>query len=261
MNEKLKDIELFLFDMDGTVYRGDTVFPFTAETLAQLRKNGKRYMFLTNNARNSVPDYIKKLDRMGIKADENDFVTSSTATAYYIKENFGGANAYVCGTQSFKDELTSFGICVTEDEEKADTVIMSSDTSLTYDRLEKVCRLLFTKKINYLATNPDMVLPMEYGFSPDCGSLCEIIYISTRKQPKYIGKPSSLMAELAMKKAGVRPEKTAVVGDLITTDIQCGINAGCTTVLVLSGATTHEAAAVSNVKPDIILPDISYIVK
>ena len=97
---KIKDIKLFLFDMDGTLYLGDILYDFTVELLDTIKKCGGKYMFMTNNSSKSVADYIKKLDKLGIKADYEDFMTSSQATGYYLNKHHKGKTLYVCGTES-----------------------------------------------------------------------------------------------------------------------------------------------------------------
>ena len=136
---------------------------------------------------------------------------------------------------------------------------MGFDTELTFDKLEQVCRALSTRDIPYIATNPDLVCPTEFGSVPDCGSVCEMIYNATNKRPLVIGKPSPLMIELAMQKYNVSPEETAVIGDRIYTDIKSGLNAGVLSILVMSGETTPEILAASHDKPDLILPHIGHI--
>ena len=56
--ERIKNIKLFLFDMDGTLYLGDRLFDFTRDLLEKIRENGRDYLFLTNNSSKSVADYV-----------------------------------------------------------------------------------------------------------------------------------------------------------------------------------------------------------
>lgn len=249
---KLKDIKLFLFDMDGTLYLGDRLFDFTKDLLSKIRQNNAKYLFMTNNSSKSVSAYVEKLKRFGISACYDDFMTSSQATVYYLKNNLPEARLYVCGTKSLKEELIANGFTVTENLEKTDAIIIGNDTELTFKKLDDVCRLLTDRDLPYIATNPDYVCPTEYGFVPDCGSFCDMIYNATKKRPVQIGKPQALMPQLAMQKYGVSPEQTAVVGDRIYTDIKSGINAGCVTVLVMSGETTYEILEQSPDKPDFV---------
>ncbi len=262
MNDRLlKQIKLFLFDMDGTLYLGNQLFSFTSELLDTIKAQGNRYLFMTNNSSKSVSDYVEKLENLGIKATNDDFMTSSQATAYYLKKHHKNQKLYVCGTLSLKNELMSAGFAVTENLDEVECIVMGFDTELTFKKLEDVCRLLLSRDLPYIATNPDYVCPTEFGSVPDCGSVCDMIYNATQKHPVVIGKPSTLMPQLAMEKIGVEKGQTAVVGDRIYTDIKSGINAGAVTVLVLSGETTKEILEESPDKPDFVLNDASEILK
>ena len=254
MNEKmLKNIRLFLFDMDGTVYLGNRLFDFTKELLNEIKRQNKKYLFITNNSSKSVSSYVKKLAGMGIDACGDDFVTSSQATVHYLKSNgLDGRTLYVFGTGSFIKELEEAGFNVTSDTDRAECIVMGFDTELTFRKLDDVCRMLSTREIPYIATHPDLVCPTEYGSVPDCGCVIRMIETATGKTPVTVGKPKPLMIELAMKKENVSPEQTAVVGDRLYTDIQSGINAGANTILVLSGETTREMLNGSGVTPDFV---------
>ena len=260
--ERLKKVRLYLFDMDGTLYLGDNLFAFTKELLLTIRRSGGKYLFLTNNSAKSVKDYVLKLKRLGIDACEDDFLTSSQATAYYLKKHRENDVLYVCGTESLKEELKREGFTVTEDLEKVDCIVMGNDQELTFKKLHDVSKLLLTRgEIGYVATNPDYVCPTEFGSVPDCGSVCDMLYNVAKRRPVFVGKPSPLMPKLAMEKAGCSAEETAVIGDRIYTDIKSGINAGTVTVLVMSGETTKELLENSADKPDIVLNDAGEILK
>ena len=144
----LKRHKLFLFDMDGTLFIGNHLFDFTKELLETIRKNGNRYLFVTNNSSKSVDAYIEKLAGFGIEATEDDFVTSSKATAYYLHKYHEGSRLYVCGTESLKEELRKSGFAITEDLEEVDCIVLGYDTELTYKKMSDVCELLFTKRTN-----------------------------------------------------------------------------------------------------------------
>ena len=209
---------------------------------------------MTNNSSRSVADYIKKLDKLGIKSDYEDFITSSQATGYYLNKHYKGKTLYVCGTESLKEELKRGGFEITEDLDRVDLIVMGFDTELTFKKLHDVSYLLLTRKdIPYIATNPDYVCPTEFGSVPDCGSVCDMLYNVSGRRPIFIGKPSKLMPELAMEKAGYTREQTAVIGDRIYTDIKSGLNAGVATILVMSGETTYEILEASEDKPDYVM--------
>lgn len=258
-SEMLQKIRLFLFDMDGTLYIGDNLFPFTPALLRTIRETGRNYLFMTNNSSKSVADYVKKLAALGIAATPDDFITSSQATAYYLAKHYPDSTLYVSGTQSLRDELCANGFAVTDDPDAATCIVSGFDTELNFKKLRDVSFLLCTRDLPYIATNPDMVCPTEFGSVPDCGSVSEMLYNASGKRPLFIGKPSPLMPALAMERLGVSPAETAVVGDRIYTDVKSGLNAGCTAILVMSGETTSEILAASADKPTLVLQDGSEI--
>ncbi len=259
--KELSRIRLWLFDMDGTLYLGERLFDFTKELLRAIRASGGRYLYLTNNSSRSVPDYVRKMERLGVAAAEEDFLTSAQATVWYLHKHHEGKRLYVCGTNSLQSELRAAGFPVVNDEpDSAECVVMGYDTELTYQKLLDVSRLLTERPdLPYIATNPDLVCPTEFGFVPDCGSVCGMIRTATGRSPVVIGKPEPMMVQMAMERAGVTPEQTAVVGDRIYTDVKSGLNAGCAGVLVMSGETTPEILAASPDRPDLVLRDAGEI--
>lgn len=260
--ERIKNTKLYLFDMDGTLYLGDRLYTFTAELLDKIKETGGRYLFMTNNSSKSVKAYIEKLGKLGIPADKEDFITSSQATAYYLKKHHNGQKLYVCGTRSLIEELEGEGFTVTTNLDEVECIVMGFDMELTFQKLWDVSYLLLTRKdIPYIATNPDLVCPTEFGSVPDCGSFCICIKNATGREPVVIGKPSPLMPQLAMDKWGVSPEETAVIGDRIYTDVKSGLNAGALAILVMSGETTYEILEQSADKPDLVLKDAGEILK
>ena len=260
--EILSRMKLYLFDMDGTLYLGNRLYDFTIELLQTIREKDGKYLFITNNSSKSVADYIKKLEKMGITATREDFMTSSQATAYYLHKHHEGQTLYVCGTESLKEELRYEGFTVTTDLDKVECIVMGFDTELTFQKLHDVSYLLLTRPgMPYIATNPDLVCPTEFGSVPDCGSICWGIKNATGREPVVIGKPSPLMPQLAMDKLGVSKEQTCVVGDRIYTDVKSGLNAGVTGILVLSGETTLQILAESPEKPHLVLESAAEILE
>lgn len=257
--QRLKSKKLFLLDMDGTLYLDDDLFDCTIPFLQAIKENGGQYLFLTNNSSKSVKVYIEKLARLGIPATEKDFFTSTMATCVYLHENYQGKKIYAAGTAAFRQELAEAGFPVTDHlEDDVDCLLMGNDSELTFQKLEDAC-ILLGRGVTYLATNPDWVCPTSYGYVPDCGSVCEMLWRATGKRPYFIGKPEPAMAQLAMAKWGATPEETVMIGDRIYTDVACGVNAGIDTILVFSGETTREVWEQSDVKPTWALDSIADI--
>ena len=257
----LKSKELWLFDMDGTIYLGNKIFDGTLALLNNIVKSGGKYIFITNNSSKGIADYLNKVRSMGIKADTGNFYTSVDASAAVLKEKFGNQLIYAQGTKSFTGNLKAEGLNITtEYDENAKCVIVGFDTELTAEKLSSTCKMLL-KDIPYYATNPDWVCPTEFGYIPDCVSMCFGIEKATGKMPVFIGKPNAFMIEEVIKKFRVDKKDAVVVGDRIYTDIASGVNAGVETVLVLSGETTIAVCNDSEIKPTFVIKDVKEINK
>lgn len=255
----LKEKKLWLFDMDGTVYLGNTLFDGVIKLLSNIEKSGGKYVFITNNSSKSVKDYIKKVTKMGIKADKDNFFTSASCAVMMLKEKFSNDLIYAQGTKSFIKQLKKSGLNITtEYNENTKCVIVGFDTEITGRKLENTCKTL-KLDVKYFATNPDWVCPVEFGYIPDCGSMCQGIERATGKAPEFIGKPKPTMIYEVMKKFGATKDQTVVLGDRLYTDIMSGVNAGVDTVFVLSGEATLEDYKVSEEKPTYVLNHVKQI--
>ena len=255
----LKDKRFFLLDMDGTIYLDNDLFDGTIDFLNQVKSNGGRYLFVTNNSSKSTDAYVKKLKSIGIEATEEDFLTSTDATILYIKEKYQGRRFYCFGTDSFYEQLSAAGIDVVRDLcDGIDGIVMGNDNELTFKKLEDACKLLLNDVI-YIATNPDWVCPTAFGYVPDCGSVAEMLWRASGKRPHFIGKPRPEMLTLAMKKFGYSKEESVMIGDRVYTDIASGYNAGIDTIFVLSGEGTMTDAKNSDTPPTYIFEGIKNV--
>ena len=251
----LKNKKLFLLDMDGTIYLDNDLFEGVLEFLDYIKSINGKYMFLTNNSSKSVDKYVEKLEKIGIKSTKEDFLTSTNATILYLqKKNYH--KIYAFGTTSFKEQLQEAKLPIVDVlDDDIDCLCMGFDTELTFQKLEDAC-ILLNKGVDYVATNPDWVCPTWYGFVPDCGSVSQMLYNATKRKPIFIGKPQPEMINLAIEKSGFSKEDAVIFGDRLYTDIASGVNAGITTVFVLSGEGTLKDVEQSEIKPTYIYNNI-----
>ena len=259
MNEKsmtrLRDCRLFLLDMDGTLYLGDTVLPGAIGFVRRLLDTGREVVYLTNNSSRAGEDYILRLRNLGFPCERENVFTSGMATALYLREHYPHSGVYPVGTQAFCRELLRYGVHLTE--ETAEVVAVGFDTELVYEKLNRAVHFL-RRGAAFIAANPDWVCPMPAGeVLPDCGSICALLTAASGVSPYYIGKPNRGMLELLSAKHGVPLEKICCVGDRLYTDIAAGKNAGAVSVLVLSGETDTAALAASEIVPDYVFQDVA----
>lgn len=243
---KLRAVKHVALDMDGTIYLGSNIFPYTLDFLDGLRNAGIGYSFLTNNPTKSVADYLAKLAGMGIKADEGNMYTTSLAAIDYIKRTWPSAKRlFLLGTPSMvtQFEKAGFEACADDPEDRPDVLVVAFDPTLVYSRL---CRASWwaSQGIPYVATNPDRVCPTDQPtVLVDCGSLQKCIEHATGRKPDIVlGKPDPTMLDGIRLRHGLKPEEIAMAGDRIYTDTAMAYNAGAVGCLVMSGETTLETA-------------------
>lgn len=255
----LRNKKLWLFDMDGTIYKEEILFDGTLNLLSAIKNDGGKYVFITNNSSKSVNDYLEKIKQLGIPADKDNFFTSAQATILWLKKEKPGARVYCQGTKSLVLELSIAGIDVTEDVEPVDVVLVGFDMELTTSKVRNTCEILSMQNVTYIATNPDWVCPVSFGFIPDCGAICEMIKHATGKWPIFIGKPEPTMVNIVREKFEYDIESTVVVGDRLYTDIATGLNAGTAAICVLTGEATVEEIQRGKIKPTYTFSSIKEI--
>ena len=267
MNQKTKEmlrgIRHVALDMDGTIYMGSTLFPFTIPFLERLKQMGITYSFLTNNPSRSIDAYLQKLEHMGIHATEKEIYNTTIATIDYIRSHYPEARKlFLLGTPSMAEQFLKAGFISTADDpdDVPDIVVAAFDMTLTYSR---ACRAAWWIKqgLPYIATNPDFVCPTnERTILVDCGSICRMLETAGGRKPDItLGKPDPNMLLGIQQQMGLRAEEICMVGDRIYTDIAMAHNAGTVGCLVLSGETTMEVAREAPRQPDLIARDIQQL--
>lgn len=249
-----RNTRFFILDMDGTFYLGDKLIDGAAEFIDTLIKSGKDYCFFSNNSSNNVESCLEKLARTGFKTTSDRIVISSHVAADYLNSNHPGQSVFLLGNEKLTADFAAAGINLTQ--ENPDIVALGFDTTLTYEKIRAAAQYL-AKGAFYIATHPDLNCPVEGGFMPDTGSMIELFAASTGKRPLVLGKPSAFTVDYLTKKLGCARGELAFVGDRLETDIAIGADHQIPCVLVLSGVTTPEMYAASNIKADIVTQKLS----
>lgn len=257
---KMKDInkiKLFLLDMDGTFYLGNEIIDGALQFLDVVKKQGKDFIFLTNNSSKNKYAYQEKLKSMGCNVDAERIFTSGEATTIYLNSIAKGAKIFLLGTELLHEEFEKAGfVIVNETEARPDYVVLGFDTTLTYDKLWKACDFL-REGVGYIATHPDFNCPLEDNkYMPDTGAMIELVAASTGRRPHVVGKPNKDIIEAVCIKYGCNKDEIAMVGDRLYTDIKMGETAGITSVLVLTGETSRQEYEKSDIKADYVYESI-----
>jgi HAD superfamily hydrolase (TIGR01450 family) len=258
---RLRDIAHVALDMDGTIYKGGTLFPCTLPFLAQMRALGIGCTFLTNNPSKSSADYLAHLKKMGLTATADELYTSTQATIDWLRtERPNVRRLFALGTPSMLSQFRDAGFTLTSDDpnDEPDAVVVGFDLTLTYARACRAAWWIQQGKL-FVATNPDRVCPTDQPtVLIDCGSICAMIEKAAGRAPdKVLGKPDPTMLSGILHRHELRPHQIAMVGDRIYTDILMAHRAHAFGVLVLTGEATANDAERAEQPPHLVIPSLA----
>lgn len=257
---RLRRLRHLALDLDGTLYRGASLFPCTAPFLATLTRLGVGFTFFTNNSSRSRADYVAKLRALGLPADPRRVLVSTDAALTALRHRWPAARRlFALGTPSFQADLAAEGFELLPDSPAAepDLVLVAFDPTVTYARL---CRAAWWIRAGkpFVATNPDYTCPTdEPTVLVDCGSLCAALHAATGRHPDLVaGKPDPLMMHALLERTGLAPADVAMVGDRLMTDAALARAAGTFGITVLSGEATAADVAACSPPPDLVVADV-----
>ncbi|XP_022724543.1 phosphoglycolate phosphatase 2 isoform X2 [Durio zibethinus] len=257
----LDSVDAFLFDCDGVIWKGDKLIDGVSQTLDLLRSKGKKLVFVTNNSTKSRAQYANKFRSLGLSVTQDEIFSSSFAAAMYLKVNHFPPNKKEDGEK--RVQLKSS--CFFEHDKNVGAVVVGLDPDINYYKLQygTLC-IRENPGCLFIATNCDSVGHMtDLQEWPGAGCMVGAICGSTGREPIVVGKPSTFMMEFLLQKFHMSPSRMCMVGDRLDTDILFGQNAGCKTLLVLSGVTTESILGDSSnsIQPDYYTSKVSDILK
>lgn len=246
----------FVFDLDGTVYRGDELLPGAKEVITGIRGEGKGVVFLSNKPIERRKVYADKLSRLGLPTEEGQIINSSLVTARFLAKRDPDALVYVVGERPLIKELESHGIKTSPDPEKIDYVIASFDRGFHYKKL-KIAYEAIKNGARFIATNSDRTCPVKGGELPDAAGMIGAIEGVTGKEVEMVaGKPSTYMLEAALEILDLPNDECLLVGDRLETDIRMALENDIESVLMLTGVTSRDELGNSEFKPDYVLENL-----
>ena len=268
----ISKIEGYIFDLDGTIYIGESPLPGAVELVAKLRRDGKKILFVSNKPLEPRQAYADKLTRLGIPTPPEDVLTSAYILGRYLCQTQPGLRLYVIGEEKLRAELRNYGLSVVGDLAEQDptqvldthgidAVVVAFDRTLDYRKINTAFQAL-SRGARFFATNADKACPMPDGMIPDAGAtIAALEYLSGRKVELVAGKPSPLILETALNMLELPASKCLLVGDRLETDIQMGIEAGMSTALVLTGVSSHRDLNSTRYQPDLVLNDLNELLQ
>jgi len=234
--KEILEKKLFIFDIDGTIKKGDKLVEHFLPFLKTIEEKGRHYCFLSNNTSLSKTDHLKNLSNLLNRelTTRHLFTPLDQIKNYLSRKSID--KIYVIGTLSVQTFFKEHRFELTTD--KSEAVIVTFDTSLDYPKLVAASRILMDPSVEFILANKDLRCPTEFGFIPDAGSIANMLKATTDHEVDYTGgKPSTEMMQSILEAHDVHPKDCVFFGDRLYTDIPMGEAAGILTVLVLTGET------------------------
>ena len=246
-----------IVDLDGTVYRGDSLLPGAAEGIATLRQAGLSVAFFSNDPRKNGSQYAAALAQLGIEAAPAAIYSAGVVTTRVLRRDHPDDQLFVIGADGLKTQLREAGLALTTDPDAADVLLVSWTDEFAYADLQAA---LAVGDVPFYGTDPDRIVPTENGIAPGSGAIVDAVAATIGREPDAVfGKPSAAARKAVLDQLGLPPEDCLVVGDRPDTDLLLGAEVGMTTVLVLSGVTDRSALAASPLDPDYVLANLGEI--
>jgi NagD protein len=256
--ERIRSKKALISDMDGVIYHGNKLLPGVPEFVEWLKKEGKKFLFLTNSSERTPKELQEKMLRLGIDLDESVFYTSALATAQFLALQKPGGTAYIIGEAGLINAMYNAGF--TMNNYNPDYVVVGDTRGYSFEKIELAVNLVI-RGAKLIGTNPDLTGPVENGIIPATKALISPIELATGRQAYFVGKPNPLMMRIALKKIGCSNEETIIIGDRMDTDIIAGIESEIDTLLVLTGISTLKAVDKFPYRPTYILDGVSDLVQ
>jgi len=246
----------FIFDLDGTIYRGSHLIPDADVTINHLKELNKKLIFISNKTTGTVKDYFNFLTGKGLIISEDEIVNSTLVIKKYLNNNFYDGSFFAIGEEIFINEIEQAGLHFSSNPEDIDILIVTLDRTLDYDKLEIAARSL-ENGAKFFAANIDDTCPVDDGEVLDAGATISALEKRThRKLEQHFGKPSEFMFEEINNRLNIDLSKLLLVGDRLETDIAMGNKFGVDTALVSTGV-KYYPNGIDNVKPTYYLNSVA----
>jgi HAD superfamily hydrolase (TIGR01450 family) len=247
-----------ILDLDGTVYRGDSLIPGATDAVDEIRRRDAAVCFFSNNPLHDGTEYVERLDGLGVDARPGEACSSAVVTCEYLDSTHPGDSVFVVGSDELRTHVRRTATDIVEDPAAADVLLASWTDSFHYRDMVASLRAIDDDTV-FLGTDPDRTFPDADGNAvPGSGAIIRAIAGVVEREPDTIlGKPSQVAVDAALERVGRPAEECLIVGDRLDTDIAMGERVGMTTALVMTGVTDEDDLARSDVRPDYVIDSLA----
>ena len=196
----LADYDHVLLDLDGCVWIGMPRCPGSAKALAELRAGGKTLTFITNDARRSPEEYVRKLWALGVQASLEEIVTVGSAIQYALAERRPGTPTYVIGSPAIFRHVADAGCRIvngTDRAAEAELVVVAGHDEFDFAELRTATQAVLAGA-EMIAAGRDRTFPAADGLWPGTGAIVAALEYATERTARSVGKPEPLIFETAL---------------------------------------------------------------
>ncbi|MEP0962166.1 MAG: HAD hydrolase-like protein [Roseobacter sp.] len=256
------EVDVFVFDAFGVLNVGDTLIPGADKRLDQLRTRGCAIRILTNAASYDRSGAIAKFKRLGIHVNDDEITTSREAVLQFSTDGRWGVIA------ADVDPLNDLPSCVVrlaesaQDYDDVDHFLFLSTADWSENQQKMLTEAMQKRPRTLLIGNADLAAPRDNGFSVEPGYFGHLIADLHPEFVQFFGKPFPEVYDLVEASLpGIQPDRIAMCGDTLHTDILGAAARGWRTVLVtqdglFAGHDTQGFSEKSQIYADWRLPRI-----
>lgn len=231
MNLDICDFDIVLFDLDGTIYYGETMIDGANEVIHFFRKNGKKIFFTTNNSTKSRRQVYEKLIKIGVECEFDEVLTSGYMAALYAKAH-QLKNVYIFGSDSLKQEFSEQGVSLCS-HEGAENMVIGYHPNMTYDELTTAVRVATSAKSLIACNKERTFLGNHAKVMPGCGAMtASIEWCANRICDITIGKPSTFLVDYIIERYGYAAKRIMIIGDTYESDVVMAKKSGAQAILI-----------------------------
>jgi HAD superfamily hydrolase (TIGR01458 family) len=243
-----------LLDVDGVLHVSGAPIAGAAEAVAQLRDNGHRLRFVTNNTTHSRKRLADQIRGFGVALEDEELQTTPVAAAHALK----GQRVLALTMPDIVEDLGEIELV----GEGADAVLIGgadetfeTNQVFSYMNLARAfAELQAGAELYCLHKNPWW--QTSRGALLDAGAFVVGLEYATGAQATVLGKPSASYFEAALEVLDADPEIAWMVGDDVDADIGGAGALGMHTILVRTGKFRDDAGAWS-AQPEAVLDSIA----
>jgi len=222
-------VKIIATDLDGTLFKGETLINGVKESILELRNHNVEIYFTTNNSSQSPIEIQNKLvSLLNIEIDIRKIITPLIIFKDLLSNRFD--KLYVYGTNGLKKYIETLNIEIVSLDSSQAILIGRKEINKDQEINDIISHV--KNGIQIYCLNKDLTYPTEFGEQPGNGAIVKIIEDELSINIESLGKSGELYPSYFVNN---NIKIDYVIGDRVDTDIMFGKNLNAVTFLVFSG--------------------------